>query len=99
MGDGFGDGLGEGQGFGYRPEQETDTGVYESKVGAKPKAGDAVRFGEVEGRNRVGLSQEASKQEILSALKNDSDPLADQRLPKDQQEHVREYINRFESGE
>ena len=93
---GFGNGLGEGQGEGYRPEQETDTGVYESKVRGDPKAGEAVRVGDAIGPNKAGLSQESVKEEILSAIKNDSDPLSDQRLPKDQQEHVREYYKRFE---
>ena len=92
---GFGDGMGEGQGAGYRPEQETDTGVYESKVRGNPKAGEAVRVGDVIGMNKAGQTQESIKEEILSAVKNDSDPLSDQRLPKDQQEHVREYYKRF----
>jgi hypothetical protein len=92
----FGNGLGEGKGGGYRPEQETDTGVYESKVRAKPKAGEAVRIGDAIGPNKAGRSLEGVKQEILSAIKNDSDPLSDQRLPKEQQEHVREYYKRFE---
>ena len=92
---GFGNGMGEGQGEGYRPEQETDTGVYESKVRGNPKAGEAVRVGDAIGPNKAGLSQESVKEEILSAIENDSDPLSDQRLPKDQQEHVREYYKRF----
>ena len=101
MGDmfGMGDGMGEGEGSGYRPEAETDTGVYESKVKGDPKAGEAVRIGDAIGPNKPGLAQEASKEEILSSLKNDSDPLSDTRLPKDQQDHVREFFKRFESGE
>jgi len=95
----MGNGLGEGQGYGDRPEAETDTGTYESKVRGKPKAGEAVRVGDAIGPNKAGLSQESYKEEILSSLKNDSDPLTDQRLPKDQQDHVREYIQRFEAGE
>lgn len=93
---GFGNGMGEGEGEGYRPEQETDTGVYESKVAANPKAGEAVRIGDAIGPNKAGLTQEGLKQEILSAVKNDSDPQSDQRLPKDQKEHVREYFKQFE---
>lgn len=91
----FGQGLGEGKGAGYRPEQETETGVYESKVRGTPKAGEAVRIGDAIGPNKAGRSQESVKQEILSALKNDSDPLSDQRLPKDQRDHVREYYKQF----
>lgn len=95
---GDGNGNGEGEGFGYRPESETETGVYESKVRGDPKAGEAVRIGDATGPNKPGLSVEGAKEEILSALKNDSDPLTDQRLPKDQQDHVREYIKRFKAG-
>ena len=93
---GFGNGLSEGEGSGYRPERETDTGVYESKVRGNPKAGEAVRIGDVIGPNKAGQSQESIKQEILSAVRNDSDPLSDQRLPKEQRDHVREYYKQFE---
>ncbi|HRX78967.1 MAG TPA: hypothetical protein P5307_07880, partial [Pirellulaceae bacterium] len=65
-------------------------------VRGNPKAGEAVRVGDAIGPNKAGLSQEGIKEQILSAVKNDSDPLSDQRLPKDQQEHVREYYKRFE---
>ena len=58
-----------------------------------------IRIGDAIGPNKPGLAQEASKEEILSSLKNDSDPLSDTRLPKDQQDHVREFFKRFESGE
>lgn len=92
---GFGDGMGEGEGSGDRPEQETDTGVYESKVAANPKAGEAVRVGDAIGPNKAGQTSEGLKQEILSDVTNESDPQTDQRLPKDQKEHVREYFKKF----
>jgi hypothetical protein len=100
MGDqiGFGYGMGDGQGSGDRPEQETETGEYLSRVRGKPQAGEAVRVGDATGPNKVGRSLEATRDEILSSLKNDADPLTDQRLPKEQQDHVREYYKRFEKG-
>jgi len=100
MGDqfGFGDGMGEGEGSGYRPEQETETGHYDSRVRGQPKAGEAVRVGDATGPNKAGRSLEGTRDEILSSLKNDADPLTDQRLPKEQQDHVREYYKRFEKG-
>ncbi len=92
---GSGDGIGDGQGAGYGPEQETETGVYESQVRGNPKAGEAVRVGDASGPNKAGVTQESLKTEILSSVKNEADPLSDQRLPKDQQDHVREYYKRF----
>jgi len=95
---GFGNGMGDGQGSGDRPEQETDTDYYESKVGAKPKKGEAVRIGSAKGPNRAGRSLEGSREEILSSIKNEEDPLQNQRLPKDQENHVREYNAKFHEG-
>jgi len=96
---GMGNGFSEGPGAGYRPEQETETGIYESKLRGNPRAGEAVRVGDAIGPNKAGLSQEEIKEEILSAVANDSDPLTDQRLPKEQQDHVREYYKRLGTGE
>ena len=88
-------GMGEGLGFGYRPEQETETGEYEARERAKPKAGEAVRIGDAFGPNQSGMSMEGVKQQIVSSLANDADPLTDQRLPKAQQDHIRQYYQRF----
>ncbi len=91
----FGDGMGEGTGSGDRPEQETDTGIYNSKVAANPKPGEAVRVGDAIGPNKAGQTLEGLKQEILGDVANESDPQTDQRLPKDQKEHVREYFKQL----
>lgn len=95
---GFGNGLGAGQGQGDRPEEETDTGAYDSQVRAKPKAGEAVMTGVADGPNRKGLSREAVKQEMESSLREDSDPLSNQPLPRTQREHAKEYFERFRKG-
>jgi len=99
FGDMSNDGLGEGRGFGYRPEEETETGEYEARERAKPKAGEAVRIGDADGPNRAGMSLEGVKAQIITSLNNEADPLTDQRLPKTQQDHVREYYQSLGKGE
>ena len=96
---GFGDGMNEGKGGGYRPEQETATGTYDSRQRATPKAGAAVKVGDAGGPNRAGKSTEDIKEQIMSSLNKDSDPLTDQRLPRSQQDHVKEYYQRLRKGE
>jgi chemotaxis protein histidine kinase CheA len=96
---GFGDGMNEGKGGGYRDEQETATGTYDSRQRAQPKAGAAVRVGDAGGPNRANKSTEDIKEQIISSLSKDSDPLTDQRLPRSQQDHVKEYYQRLRKGE
>lgn len=95
----MGQGMGEGQGRGERPEQETATGAYDSRLRATPKAGEAVRVGDAGGPNQTGKSTESIKEQIQSSLSRDSDALTDQRLPRSQQDHVREYYDRLRKGE
>jgi len=94
-----GDGLGEGRGYGYRPEEETATGEYDSRQRGDIQPGQAVRVGDAFGPNKAGRSQEAVKEEIMSALREDADPLTDQRLPRSQREHVNEYFRSIRKGE
>ena len=98
-GDRPGFGLGEGKGQGERPEQETDTGHYLSKVGSKPKAGEAVNVGDTGGANIAGLTKEQAQAEVTSSMSKDSDPLTNQRLPRSQRDHAKEYFERFRNGE
>jgi hypothetical protein len=98
-GEGMGDGMGEGQGFGYRSEEQSETSSFESRQRAKAKGGEAVRAGKIQGPNRAGMSREQVKEEIISALNEIVDPLTDQRLPRSQQDHVREYYQRIGKGE
>lgn len=94
-----GRGLGEGQGKGDRPEEKTDTGAYASKVGAKPRKGEAVRTGSAGGPNMAGRTAEAIKQELNSGTVEKDDPLVNQRLPKAQREHAKQYFERLRDGE
>jgi hypothetical protein len=96
---GSGDGLGEGQGYGDRPEQETEASYYESRLRAKPKPGEAVRIGDAFGPNQSGMSLQDVKDAIESELSKKDDPLSDQRLPRSQQDHVRQYYQRLGQGE
>jgi len=97
--DGPGDGLNEGQGSGERPEAATKTGAYESRVRAKPKGGESIRSGDASGPNRAGLSQQQVQQEITGALRGDADPVSEQRLPRAQQDHVRQYFELRRKGD
>lgn len=90
-----GDGSNQGRGAGYRPEEETETGEYDARQRAKPKKGEAVRIGDAFGPNRSGMSQAEIKEQILSSLDADADPLTDQKLPRSQRDHVREYYQRL----
>ncbi len=91
-------GLGEGQGRGERPEERTDTSAYDSQVRAKPKAGEAVRVGEADGPNVAGVSKESDKAPLTFSLSEDADPLADQRLPRAQRDHAKQYFEALREG-
>ena len=95
MGDGKGDGLGQGRGQGDRPEEETKTGTFESRVRGKPERGPAVVVGPAAGPNKKGQAIEEIKAEIESAKSANDDPLDGVRLPKAQRELVRDYFGEF----
>lgn len=97
-GDKPGNGLGQGPGFGNRPEQETDTGYFESQVRAKPKPGEAVRAGEADGPNVKGKTKEEIKEQILSSISKDPDALTDEKLPRAEREHAKQYFERLRKG-
>jgi hypothetical protein len=88
-------GLGRGRGRGDRPEEATDTQFYESRVAGKLQRGKAVVAGSTEGPNLAGVSREEAREAIISSMREQSDPLVDDQLPRDQREHTREYFKRF----
>jgi hypothetical protein len=98
-GDKPGRGMGEGQGKGERPEEKTDTGNYDSKVKATPRKGEAVRTGTAGGPNMAGKTAEGVKEALNSGTVEEDDPLVNQRLPKSQREHARQYFDRLREGE
>lgn len=90
-----GQGLGRGRGFGERPEDATDTQTYESKVGAQLHRGQSVVTGVAGGPNIAGDARAATQEAILSSMREPSDPLTDQQLPRDQRDHAKEYFQRY----
>jgi hypothetical protein len=93
-----GDGMGEGQGQGHRPEQETPTGEFESKVRGDVQPGESVRTGDADGPNAKGATKESVKEEVKAALSRDVDPLTNQHIPREQRDHAREYFERYREG-
>jgi chemotaxis protein histidine kinase CheA len=94
-----GNGLGPGdRGYGARPYQEVDTANYDSQVRGKPKKGEAVRAGDADGPNVAGATKEEVKQAILSSVSKDSDALLDDKLPRAERDHAREYFKRVRGG-
>jgi len=85
--------------LGPRPEEETNTGFYDSKVQAGPLGGKAVAVGEVSGPNRAGDTKIEIKKQFESFKSKQGDPLIGKRLPKAHREHVREYISSFQGSE
>ncbi|MCH2125777.1 MAG: hypothetical protein MK165_13350 [Pirellulaceae bacterium] len=92
-------GLGEGRGQGDRPKEKTESGEYRSKVGAKPKKGEAIRVGDADGPNASGTSKARIQDAIESALKEESDPLINTRLPRQERKHAEQYLEKFRQGE
>jgi hypothetical protein len=90
---------GSGQGEGLRDEEETDKSFYDTRVGADPKAGEAVRVGDADGKNVAGKSKESVKEAVQAALAKEPDALDEVNLPRDQREHAKQYFEKFRKGE
>lgn len=93
-----GTGLGEGKGSGDRPEKASKTDSVDAQVRVKPRAGESIRVGEVDGPNRAGLSQQQAREAITNALGEEAEPISEQRLPRAQQDHVRQYYELRRKG-
>jgi hypothetical protein len=88
-----------GQGEGRRPEEQTDTSKYNTRVAADPKAGESVRIGDASGPNKAGKTLEAVKEEIQATLAKEPDALEDVTLPRDQRENAKQYFEKLRKGE
>jgi phage gpG-like protein len=88
-----------GQGEGRRPEEQTDTSKYNTRVSADPKAGESVRIGDASGPNKSGKTLEAVKEEIQATLAKEPDALEDVTLPRDQRENAKQYFEKLRKGE
>ncbi|MGE0608045.1 MAG: hypothetical protein AB7O62_13205 [Pirellulales bacterium] len=93
-----GRGLGEGRGDGDRPEEETDTRFFDSNVKQKPKGGSAVVIGEADGPNEPGAVRQQIKEQVESSKSESSDPLTNQRLPREYRDHAKKYFDMLREG-
>jgi hypothetical protein len=91
-------GMGEGRGRGDRPEEQTDTGAYNSQVNAQPRGGRAVATGTLAGPNVSGDVRQDIKEAVSSARSSGADPLEGVHLPPEQREITRQYFDRFREG-
>jgi hypothetical protein len=94
-----GDGLGKGRGQGDRPEEENDTGFYDSQVRGQLKNGKAVLAGKAGGDNKKGVTRKSVQDAVLRAITEESDPMEDQVLPRKEREHAEQYFNRLREGD
>ncbi len=92
-------GMGEGQGRGDRPEEQTKSNFYDSKVGAKPRRGRMVIVGSVRGDNKPGDVREAIKEAMESASSSEENPLTNLRLPRAQREQAQQYFDAVREGQ
>ncbi len=97
QGEGDGDGNGEGQGNGDRGEEKTDTGFFLSKVDGDAQKGEAIVTGAAIGANVSGQTRAEILESIQSNSSKDSDPQVNQRLPRSQKEHAREYFKKAQN--
>lgn len=90
---------GRGRGAGRREEERGDSGFYDSRVAADPKAGESVRIGDAGGPNKAGRSLEAIKAELQSDLAKPPDALDEAPLPRDQRENARQFFEKLRKGQ
>ena len=83
---------GGGRGAGKRDKKETETGTYKSRVKAKLQKGETVVTGHADGNNITGRSISEAREIAKSSSSKKSDPLENQKLPRAQREHAREYF-------
>lgn len=97
--DRFGDRLGRGRGQGDRPEEETATGFYDTKVKQQTGRGAATVVGQVDGPNVQGRVEQEIQTQFQAVRGRASDPLADTKLPRGYREHARKYFDTLREGE
>jgi hypothetical protein len=93
-----GRGMGAGRGQGARPEEEGKTGSYDSQVRGKVGQGEALVVGEAGGPNKAGEAREEINTAIRTATEGNANPLTNERLPRSQRDHVKEYYDTFRKG-
>jgi len=91
-------GMGPGRGQGDRPEEETDTAFYQSRVRQKVGKGAASLVDLVDGPNVKGKVEQQIKEQYETARHQSADPLTGQRIPRKHRQHAKEYFDRFREG-
>ena len=86
---------GAGPGGGKREKGETETGTFKSRVKGKLQKGETVVTGQADGKNITGKSISEVREIAESSMNKKSDPLENQKLPKSQREHAREYFEQL----
>ncbi len=86
---------GGGRGAGLRDKQETETGMFESKVQGKLQPGETVVTGSADGRNLSGQSMSELRETIQASMNKQVAPVSLDKLPRSQREHARQYFNKL----
>lgn len=94
-----GNGMGEGQGRGDRPEEETDTGFYDSQVRADPKKGKGVIVDYIDGKNMAGKTLIEIKEAMSAGSSDDADAIVEKRLSRDHEKNAQQYFDLIRDGE
>jgi hypothetical protein len=94
-----GQGLGRGQGAGDRPDQEDEVDFTDVRPPMKVGPGGATIVGQTEGPNFKGDFQQQMKDEFQATRQQSADPLVGQQMSRQQQDHAREYFDRFREHE
>lgn len=89
---------GEGRGAGKRAEEEDDTSSYKTKARTKVGQGAAIVGGLAAGPNAKGKVTQQIQSDFAAGAQTESDPLADQPLPKRYRQHVGEYQDSLREG-
>ena len=83
---------GKGPGGGKRDLEKGEIGTFKSRVKGKLQRGQTVITGSADGNNISGRSVSQARELIQAEMSKDADPLENQKLPKSQREHARQYF-------
>jgi hypothetical protein len=86
-------GLGSGQGRGDRPESESSEQFYESQVRAQVGKGRSIFTGFASGPNATGDVLTEIQTAMDAADRQETDPVAEARIPPSHREHARQYFD------
>ena len=91
-------GGGKGRATGQRPERKSAVNFTDVDANVKVTKGQLSVVGEVEGPNARDNVQLQLREQFQSAKREASDPLTEQKLPKNEREQARQYFDQFRSG-